>query len=258
MLQWRARQGKLVAHLRMRLSASLLERDYAREFYHRERLLEESPADFAVALEKLARQAFPTRRTHEVNALIRQHFIRGFGNKEVAVAFAVQNPDLTLWGLVAKASEVSDLLKPSKPIMHKPLVYAVDSKDGSKVSGNCIEEGAFCGDWKKEIQGEIAEIKAQIAKNLYQSRSYVVNRPISPIAPRVDFPGICYNCGQPGHTARYCRNAPLCAGCGRLGHVRDRCWFTPPDGTEATNANRHQAPATSGSPRSSRNFLGKR
>ena len=129
---------KLVAHMKKRLTNRNSECDYVRSFYARERGSNESPADFVIGLQKLAKHAFPGRDEHEVEVLIKRQMVKGYGDSNVAVALAIENKDCSIWDLVNRAVEVSEVLHtPKSAAMRKPTVAPIDAK--KKETANAVD-----------------------------------------------------------------------------------------------------------------------
>lgn len=92
--------GKLVSHLQKRLRTQYLVGDSVATFDRRSRKHNESA-----------------------------QLIKGFGDKEVSVALAVCKDNTTLWDMINKANEVSEIMKSTKyEFIRKPVIAAIERK----------------------------------------------------------------------------------------------------------------------------------
>lgn len=245
---------KLVSHLKKRLGKSTREQDYVREFYAREKNLQESPADFAITLQKLARKAFPGREQTEVESLIKRQFATGYGDANVALALSIENKETSLWDLVDRATDVLDVLKTSKSsVIRKPMIAPIAT--GKTCSEVCTSSGK--PELKKmiaDLENEMRQLKNMFSKEMEELKFSAPRRQDS-YGHRRRFEGNCNHCGMYGHSAKFCR-VRVCGRCRKNGHWEDECREIPPnDDMNDRNGQRNPSVELATAPK---DFLGRR
>ena len=184
--------------------------------------------------------------------------VEGYGDTNVAVALAIENKDCSIWDLVNRAAEVSEVLQtPKSAAMRKPTVATIDAKK----KGDCECSGQHhshdIGKLKLSLENEIQQLQAAFLKEIRELKRFSPSRPIRDHGNR--FKSSCRHCGIVGHKARFCR-VPVCEQCGKIGHTIDNWWNFPPPQSDFNSVGhereRGRVVGVKGQPDNSKDFLG--
>lgn len=177
------------------MSSRERESAYRCEFRARKRLRGESVSEYGFALNRLANRAFPNIPLANLENLVVDQYISGFGNLELKKYVQFSHPS-TLDKAISLAVEFEafdsthrSINKPHNPeFMRGPPVMALQNRENRADQKSLSETEILLSDMNKaikELQSAISEIKS----NQVTNRQSTIK---------------CYTCGQPGHTSRQC------------------------------------------------------